>query len=215
MTTILGGARGSPLSRAQFDEVSKDPRLSHVCLKPVWVETMGDKDKKTSLRDLGNTDFFTKELDEMVLQKKIRFAVHSAKDLPDPLPEGLTIAAMTEGVDPRDCLVFRPHENLDSLPKNGKVGVSSVRREEMVRALREDLAFVDVRGTIGERLLLLENRFVDALAMAEAAIIRLGLHGLNRMILPGKAARHQGRLAVVIKSGDEEMLSLFSPLNVP
>lgn len=210
---ILVGARSSPLSRVQFEEVRADPLLGPCQLEPVWVETTGDLDKKTSLRNLGASNFFTKELDEMLLDHKIRVAIHSAKDLPDPLPQGLSLIALTKGVDPRDSLVFRNGDDLHLLPKEAKIATSSVRREEMIRSLRSDLQFVDLRGTISQRLALLESGAVDALVMAEAAIIRLQLTDLNRWILPGKTALHQGRLAILSRNGDVAMETLFAPLN--
>lgn len=210
---ILAGARSSPLSRVQFEEVRTDPLLKGCELAPVWVETTGDRDKKTSLRYLGASNFFTKELDEMLLAHQIRIAIHSAKDLPDPLPEGLSVIALTKGVDPRDSLVLRNGDDFYSLSKGAKIATSSLRREETVRSLRSDVTFVDLRGTIGERLALLEKGEVDALVMAEAAILRLQLTHLNRLFLPGAAAMHQGRLAVVARTGDREMEDLFSPLD--
>jgi len=203
---IRVGARSSPLSRAQFEEV----RCKVPCIEPVWVETTGDLDRKTSLRNLGQSDFFTKELDEMLLRGEIQAAIHSAKDLPEPLAEGLVIVALTKCIDPRDSLVFQG----ERLPRNAKIATSSARREETVRELYEDACFVDVRGNIGERLHLLETGVVDGVVIAEAALIRLGLQHLNRVFLPGETAKHQGRLAVVARSGDCEMRCLFEGLNV-
>lgn len=204
---FLIGARSSPLSRAQFEEMRSS--LVHELI-PVWVETTGDLDKKTSLRDLDKTNFFTKELDAMLLEGKIRAAVHSAKDLPDPLPLGLSIVALTTGKDSRDSLVFRRGENLEMA---ATIATSSQRREEIVRSLRPGLKFVDLRGTIGERLSLLEKGLVDGVVVAEAALIRLGLTHLNRMILPGDTASLQGRLAVVARTDDEEMRQVFASVD--
>src|SRR5690348_2176382 len=99
---ISVGARDSKLSQAQVDEVLLALRsvFPNVTFEPIWQKTIGDIDLKTSLQDLDKTDFFTKEIDEMVLQKKCRIGIHSAKDLPDPLPLGLSIVAITKGVDP-------------------------------------------------------------------------------------------------------------------
>lgn len=199
------GARNSPLSRAQFEEVRGAYELI-----PVWVETTGDIDKTTSLRHLDKTNFFTKELDEMLLRGEIRAAVHSAKDLPDPLPTGLSLIALTKGIDPRDSIVFRSGENLEMAKI---IATSSSRREDMVRLLRSHLQFVDLRGTIGERLSLLETGVVDGVVVAEAALIRLGLTHLHRLILPGETTPLQGRLAILARSEDEEMRRLFRPLD--
>ena len=204
---ILCGARDSPLSKAQFDEVQKQLSVS---LSPLFFKTIGDRDRKTSLRTLGKTDFFTRELDEALLKKVIRVAVHSAKDLPEPLPEGLSLIALTKGIDPRDCLVIRSDENLSSVRA---VATSSVSREDRVRALLPTAHFVDLRGTIQERLDRLTNREVDGVVVAEAALVRLRLRHLNRYFLPPPSTELQGQLAVVARSDDQEMRELFAPLN--
>jgi len=186
----------------------------HLQFEPVWVNTTGDIDKTTSLRHLGKTDFFTRELDQMLLSGEIRAAVHSAKDLPEPLPQGLAVAAMTRGVDPRDSLVLRPDESLATLPAGAVIATSSARREESVRLLRNDLKFIDLRGTIGERLEKLRTGEADGVVVAEAALIRLNLTHLNRIFLPGETAQNQGRLAILVREGDEEMKRLFAPHSV-
>jgi hydroxymethylbilane synthase len=179
----------------------------------MWVTTIGDRDQTTSLRSLDKTDFFTKEVDALVLSGQVRLGIHSAKDLPDPLPQGLYLAALTRGVDPSDALVFRQGEALHSLRKGARVGTSSVRREQMISTLRSDLVCVDIRGTIGHRLHLLENGTVDALIVAEAALIRLGLTSLSRLILPVSGAPLQGQLAVICSIEDKEMRELFSNID--
>lgn len=169
--------------------------------------TTGDKDLLTSLRDMGKTDFFTKEIDEGLLAKTFDIAIHSAKDLPDPLPQGLSLVGMTESIDPRDSLVIRPGY---TLKPNPIVGVSSERRETAVRQVWRDAVFRDIRGTIPGRLSLLDSGEYDAIVIAEAALIRLGLTERRRLFLPGETAQNQGRLALVSRSEDvEKFSSLF------
>jgi hydroxymethylbilane synthase len=175
---------------------------------PQWIETQGDKNKTLSLRDLDKTDFFTRELDELLLNSQVRLTIHSAKDLPEPLPVGLMVAALTIGLDPKDALVFK-----DALRPNCLVGTSSERREAAVRALYPEARFIDVRGTIGERLALLERGEVDTVVIAEAALLRLRLQHLRRLYLPGETAPGQGQLAIVCRSDDEEMQTLFRCLD--
>ena len=127
----------------------------------------------------------------MLLKGECRLAIHSAKDLPDPLPKGLCLAALTKGVDSSDSLVFREGEKL---PPNGVVATSSERREECVRLLYPDARFVDLRGNIQQRLSLLIQGRVDGVVVAEAALIRLGLTHLNRIKLPEK--RHLCKAAL-------------------
>ena len=179
------GARSSPLSRAQVEEFKLEFGIE---CEVVWVKTTGDIDKVTSLRTLDKTDFFTRELDQMLLRGEIDAAVHSAKDLPDPMPKGLWVAALSKGVDSRDSLVIKRE------PVR-LVATSSVRREESVRQLYPDCQFVDLRGTIQERL----EKDVDGVVVAEAALIRLNLTHLNRVFLQGETTPGQGKLAIVCR----------------
>jgi len=213
---IVVAARSSPLSRVQVDEVLAELRsfYSNIYFTSHWVTTTGDKDLVTSLRNMDKTNFFTNEIDQMLLEKKCRIAIHSAKDLPDPLPKGLRCIALTKGVDSSDVIVFRDGDSLSKLQKNAKVATSSIRREEMIKDLRKNFLCVDIRGTIEERLKKLDRGEVDALVIAEAALIRLGLTSRNRIQLPGPTALYQGQLAVVSREEDEEMVELFTCIDV-
>ncbi|HEY5259173.1 MAG TPA: hydroxymethylbilane synthase [Rhabdochlamydiaceae bacterium] len=212
LTKISISARASPLSRAQADEVLLElwQFQPSVSFEPHWLETTGDKDQKTSLRTLGKTDFFTKEVDALVLDGTCRIAIHSAKDLPDPLPKGLAMIALTRGVDPSDVLVFRDGE---TLPPQGIVGTSCERRENNVRALYPKAQCADIRGAIEKRLAQLDAGRFDAVVMAEAALLRLGLTHRTRIPLPGESAPLQGQLAIVARKDDGEMERLFSCLD--
>lgn len=213
---ISVGARDSNLSQAQVDEVLHALRRVHpeVGFEPVWQKTIGDKDLKTSLRELDKTDFFTKEIDDMLLAKKCRIGIHSAKDLPDPLIRGLSIVAITQGIDPSDALVLRDQERLETLPEGAIIGSSSVRRDEMIKRLRSDFKCVDIRGTIERRLSLLDRCDFDGVVIAEAALIRLNLTHRNRIRLNGQTLPLQGRLAIVAREEDREMAELFSCLDI-
>jgi hydroxymethylbilane synthase len=204
------GARSSRLSRAQVNEVYQELTTFYPDIRfiPTWVTTTGDHDLKTSLRTLDKTDFFTKEIDELQLQGEFRIALHSAKDLPEPLREGLQIVAITRGVDPSDSLVFN-HE----LPTGALIGVSSLRREENLLKWRPDLQFTDIRGTIDHRLALLDEGKVDGVVIAEAALIRLGITHRKRMRIEGETAPLQGKLAVIAQKRDNEMEQLFCCLD--
>lgn len=213
--TITVGARHSPLSRAQVQEVLQELQLHHphIVFKPQFIQSTGDKDLTISLRSLGKTDFFTKEIDEMLLKGECRVAIHSAKDLPEPLADGLAVIALTKGLDPSDALVMRPGDTLEGLSRGAKIATSSERREEAVSQLRQDLSFIDIRGTIGERLNKLETGEADGVVIAEAALIRLKLTHLNRIRLPGSTVPFQGQLAVLGREGDSEMRALFACLD--
>ena len=209
------GARASPLSKAQVKEIYEALQKyhSHVHFDIYYMSTIGDRDQATSLRTLDRTDFFTKDIDAWVLQGCGRLGIHSAKDLPIPLAKGLTLFCLTRGVDPSDSLVLRPYETLENLPSGAKIATSSIRREEMVKQLRSDLTFFDLRGTIEQRLAKLETGEADGIVVAEAALIRLELTHLNRIRLPGTTAEGQGQLAVVGREMDQEIKDLFTCLD--
>lgn len=196
------GARDSRLSRAQVEEFFLE--FPHLVFEAIWFKTTGDLDQKTSLRTLEKTDFFTKELDLALLAREIDIAVHSAKDLPDPLSPGLVLAVLTKGVDPSDVLVFNKE-----LPLGGRVGTSSLRREKNILEWRPDLKCIDIRGTIEQRLALLDEGHVEGIVMAEAALIRLQWTHRKRMKFPGETAPLQGRLAVVCREEDLDLFNLI------
>jgi hydroxymethylbilane synthase len=210
--TITLGARKSPLSQAQVEEVIGELHFYHPSIKfqTTYVDTTGDIDQKTSLRGLDKTDFFTKEIDTMVLTGQCRAGIHSAKDLPEPLPKGLYLAALTKGVDSADVLVLRPGVLLNELPPQSRIATSSERREDVVRQMRSDVNFVDIRGGIGQRLAKLDKGEVDGVVIAEAALIRLKLTHLNRVKLPGPTAEFQGQLAIVVHEDDLELQTILS-----
>jgi len=211
---IKVGTRKSPLALAQVEEVLQEIRLfdPNVEFEVIAIDTSGDKDKKTSLRSMDKTDFFTREIDELLLTQKCHIAIHSAKDLPEPLPKGLFLASITKGVDSSDSLVLRENVRFQDLPKGAVIATSSKRREEAVQSLRDDFVFVDIRGTIHERLEQLYSKTVDGVVIAEAALIRLKLNP-NREALPGLTTLNQGRLAVVCREDDPKMRTLFSVIH--
>lgn len=213
--SVRVGGRPSPLSVKQIEEVERavTPFTSSL-LEKVLIPTRGDLDKTSSLRPLERTNFFTNTIDAALLNGEIDVAVHSAKDLPDPIPEGLEIVAITEGVDSRDALVFQEGESFWTLPKGAIIATSSTRREALVQKLRGDFRFRDVRGTINERLDYLKKGFADGVVVALASLIRLDLLHLPYLILDGETPPLQGKLAVVARVGDEQMKDLFQPLDV-
>lgn len=210
-TPIRVAGRTSPLSLRQIDEVLTELQTwrCDIEFEVHPVETYGDRDQSTSLRLLENTDFFTREVDALVLQGLCQVAIHSAKDMPSILPEGLAIAAITKGVDPADSLVMRSGMSFDTLPPGARIATSSIRREAALRELRPDFTFCDLRGTIHKRLALLDTAKIEGVIIAEAALIRLQMTHLNRFRLSIPTAKGQGQLAVVARCEDEAMLNLF------
>lgn len=201
------GARSSPLSKIQAQEVLSELQVHHpgISFSPVWVQTTGDHDQTTSLRHLEKSDFFTRELDLMLQQSQIRISIHSAKDLPEPLADTLSVVALTKGVDPRDVLVISPK----GLPERPVIATSSLRRKEEIEKRFPNAVTVDIRGTIEARLSQLDSGQIDGVVMAQAALIRLSIHNRPVIELEGFAAL-QGRLVVLARKEDVEMASLFS-----
>ena len=204
-------ARSSPLSRLQTEEILQEIKQSHphVEFACQFLKTTGDLDQKTSLRILNKTDFFTKELDQLVHSGKYDISIHSKKDLPEPLPTDLVVIATTHGKDPGDSLVLRKNETFESLPTGSTIATSSIRREDMIRKLRSDLNFADLRGPIEKRLEHLEKGSADGAVIAEAALLRLVLNP-NRIRLPGPTVPGQGQLAIVAHKDNQKMAELFA-----
>jgi hydroxymethylbilane synthase len=212
------GTRTSPLALAQVREIAEALKTvaPDVELEIISMDTMGDRDKKTPISEMEGTDFFTREIDQALLTNQIDLAVHSAKDLADQVPEGIVIAATTRSVDPYDVLVSKDHLKLRDLPKGARVGTSSERRKNQLRAYRPDLKLVDIRGTMGERLDKLFSEDLDAIVIAGAGLIRLGLgHRITERISFDILKPHplQGSLAVAVRAGDEEFKTLLGKLD--
>ena len=166
------------------------------------IVTCGDKDKLTPLSQVEGANFFTKEIDEALLNAEVDVAVHSSKDLPDILPDGLVVLFETKSVSPYDALVSRDNLKFRQLPSGWRIGASSLRRKDEIRALRPDLEIVDVRGNIQERLSLIKQDKVDAVVVAHAALIRLGLEDRISEVFPLSIFQthpKQGCLSIIVK----------------
>lgn len=203
--TFRIGTRKSPLAVKQVDEaIASLKRLyPDIEVDVIPIDTYGDGDKDTPISDIEGSDFFTREIDQALLKGEIDFAIHSAKDLPDRLAQGLELVFTTESIDPYDCLVSKSGLKLDELPKGAKIGTSSLRRKTQLKKYRSDFEIIDIRGNIGERLEKLENSDLDAIVIAAAGLIRLGLEHRMTQKIPFEILRPhplQGSLAVVTKS---------------
>ncbi|MFT3739915.1 MAG: hydroxymethylbilane synthase [Breznakibacter sp.] len=199
--------RNSNLALVQCDEVAA--LLPQVVIDLVPVLSLGDKDKNTSLMGEAPADFFTRELDEALLNNEADIAVHSAKDLPYPLREGLMVVALLPAADQSDSLVGRQNLRLAELPLGATVGTSSKKRAGQLAALRPDLKIASIRGTIEERIAQVDNGHVDALIVATCALDRLGLRHRASEVLLFETHPLQGHLAVVAKKGNNEVEELF------
>lgn len=168
----------------------------------VYFDTEGDTDKTTPISDVEGTGFFTGTIDNALQKGVIDIAVHSAKDLPPILPNGIEVMLMTESIDPSDVLVSKNNLRLFGLPAGARIGASSARRKAQIAACRPDLDISDIRGNIDERIEKLDRGEYDAIVVAGAAMKRLGLENRITEVLPFEADPLQGRLAVTARSSD-------------
>ena len=216
--TFRVGTRTSPLALRQVDEVSGYLRKFYpdIEIEVVGIDTYGDKDRITPISDIEGTDFFTREIDIALLRGEIDFSVHSAKDLPDRIPSGLYIAAITESIDYYDALVSKNNLILEQLSYGARIGVSSQRRRMQLEAYRNDFQIADIRGNIQERLKILTETDLDALVIAACALLRLGLgHRITQKIPFEILKPHplQGALAVVTRKEDSDLIKLIANID--
>ena len=212
MKILIAGTRGSRLAMAQTISVI-DALDYKVEIKK--ISTRGDKLTDVALAKIEGKGFFTKELDQALLAGDINFAVHSLKDLPTILPDGLIIAAIPPRESPRDVIVG-PYKKLTSLPKNAKVGTSSLRRRAELLHNRDDLNIADLRGNIDTRIKKLNKGQYDAIIVAEAGLKRLNY--TNYSPLPPKLfipAVCQGALGITARKDDKDVLKIFSEMEDP
>jgi len=193
---LVIASRGSQLALWQARWVSaRLLELGHQCRIEI-IKTTGDRITDVPLAKVGTKGLFTKEIEEALLDGRADLAVHSLKDLPTELPEGLVLAAVPEREDPRDAVVGKP---LADLPPGAKVGTSSLRRAAQLRKLRPDLVIESVRGNLDTRLRKLDEGQYDAILLAAAGLKRLGWGDRIAEILPAEtmcSAVGQGALAI-------------------
>ena len=214
MRTLRLGTRPSRLAVKQAEEIRR--LLPEIDFEIVVISTAGDEDKTTPLTETEGTDFFTGELETAILEGRIDAAVHSAKDLEENPPAGLTTAAVTVSVSGHDCLVSRNGLPLSALPRGAIVGTSSKNRKEAILRYRSDLAIKNIRGDIDERLAQLDGGKFDAIVVAHAALIRLGYEDRVAEIVPDTIARPhplQGRLAVQVLKTREDLVRIFEGID--
>ena len=213
-TRVVVGSRASPLSLAQNDEVLAPLKKLHpeTEFAVVPMTTLGDRAKDAPLLSMGR-GMFVKEIALALLRGDIDFAVHSAKDVPSEIPEGLTLAAIGERRDPRDALVNRWGVGFDGLPAGARLGTSSPRRTAQLRARRTDIEFLPIRGNVGTRLDKAGGDDYDGVVLAAAGIQRLGRETEIAEYLPTDWCTPdagQGALAVQARSGDARVLDILT-----
>jgi hydroxymethylbilane synthase len=221
--TIRIGSRKSQLALVQTYWVQEQLQKSFpdITFEVHTMSTQGDKILDVALAKIGDKGLFTKELELGMLNQEIDFAVHSLKDLPTNLPEGLMLAAITERENPADALVVHEKhkdKQIDTLPEGAVIGTSSLRRLAQLRHHFPHFTFKDVRGNLITRLAKLDAGEYDALILAAAGLERLGMSDRVHQVLPKEISLHavgQGALGIECRADDSELLSLLKAIEHP
>jgi hydroxymethylbilane synthase len=223
-TPLRIGTRGSPLALAQTEEVRSRLAAAHPglaepgVLETVVIRTTGDKVFDRPLADIGGKGLFTKEIDEAMLAGGIDVAVHSMKDLPTWLPDGIVLACTLPREDPRDALICAGARSLARLPAGSVVGTASLRRKAQILHRRPDLRVVPVRGNVHTRLRKVAAGEVDATLLALAGLRRLGMgDAATAVIEPDEMlpAVAQGAIGLTCRTGDRSVRDLLAALDHP
>jgi len=239
MTRLILGTRGSKLALTQSEMMAAALRAAHpgLTVELQIISTKGDRILDVALSAVGDKGLFVKELEQALLDREVDFCVHSCKDLPSGVPDGLTLAAFPQRADSRDTLVVKAEVrdaaqlSILTLPAGTVVGTSSLRRASQIRAVRSDLVLQDVRGNVDTRLRKLAEGQYDALVLASAGLDRLSFTDATLdgprpfeavdarfvslpippdQMLPSVA---QGILAIECRAGDDVTISLLAALD--
>jgi hydroxymethylbilane synthase len=211
------GTRGSALALWQARSISESLRIvTGVESELVIVKTSGDKFQQTKFSDMGTKGVFIKELEDALLERRVDLAVHSMKDVPTEIPDGLTIAAICKRHDVRDALLSSSGASLQSLPAGSRVGTSSLRRKSQLLYVRNDLQILDLRGNVDTRIEKLKRGDYDAIVLAKAGLDRLGLSANITEVLPTEVclpAAGQGAIGIETRADDADTLRILAALN--
>ena len=219
-STIRIGSRKSELALVQTYWVQEQlqQHFPNIQFDVETMSTQGDKILDVALSKIGDKGLFTKELELGMLQNKTDLAVHSLKDLPTNLPEGLMLGCVSERVNPADALVVHEKnkdKQLDSLPEGAVVGTSSLRRLAQLRYHFPHLTFKDIRGNVNTRLKKLDAGEYDAIILAVAGLQRLKMSDRIHQIIPAEISLHavgQGALGIECREGDAKVLEVIKAL---
>jgi hydroxymethylbilane synthase len=217
--TVRIGTRGSPLALAQAHEVRDRLVAAHgmapEAIEIVVISTKGDRVQDRELKEIGGKGLFTEEIEAQLLSGDIDLAVHSSKDMPTKLPEGLALTAFLEREDPRDAFIGKAAPTLDALPRGAIVGTSSLRRQALVRRARPDVEVVGFRGNVQTRLKKLEDGVAHATLLANAGLRRLGMADVITDLIAMDVfppAPGQGAICIEGRTGDTRTDALVAPL---
>ncbi|MFC1474419.1 hydroxymethylbilane synthase [bacterium] len=218
MNKLVAGTRRSLLARTQtgmvmtmLSDIFPDTEIDEKI-----IVTKGDRILDSPLSKIGDKGLFTREIEEQLIGGEIDFAVHSFKDLPTELPDGLEIGAVLAREKPDDVLVAGPNATLENLPTGSKVGTGSLRRKAQLLRIRPDLQPTEIRGNVNTRIEKFESGEYDAVILAAAGIIRIGVEDKISQFIAHPEWHHavaQGAIAVEIRSGDDRIKSFIKKLD--
>lgn len=217
-TTIKIGTRGSKLALAQSNLIKEIIEKRHTGLNVdlVIIKTKGDKIIDSPLSKIGGKGLFVKEIEEALLNDRIDIAVHSIKDVPAELPEGLCIPFFPEREDPSDAFLSLKYDNFKGLPRGARVGTGSLRRSSQLLNIRKDIKIIPVRGNVDTRIGRLESGELDAIILATSGLNRMGISSkIKERLSPERLipAVGQGALGLEIRENDKLCHDLLKFIN--
>lgn len=216
---IVVGTRGSKLALTQTNWVIEQLKKNYPSIEfeVKIIKTKGDLIQNVSLDKIGDKGLFVKEIEQQLLDKQIDIAVHSMKDMPSSLPEGLKFAGIPKREDPRDVLVLKDgYKSLEDLPKGAKVGTGSKRRKYQLLNHRPDLEIVPIRGNIDTRIRKIQDENLDAVVLAASGLLRAGFEEKIGYYIPENImipAPAQGALAIEIRKNSPEIEEVINSLS--
>lgn len=219
-THLSIGTRGSALALAQATLVQQQiiKEHPHLSVDLEIIKTTGDKIQDVPLAKIGGKGLFTKEIELAILAGEVDLGVHSMKDVPTEVPEGLVIGITTVREDPRDAFISRKYASLKEVPPGGRIGTGSLRRKAQLLHLRPDVEIVPLRGNVDTRLRKLVEENLDGVILATAGLRRLGRAGEITAIIPADImvpAIGQGALGLEYRQDDEETRDILAFLDDP
>lgn len=215
---VVVGTRGSQLALSQtkwiIDQLkTKNPEVD---FEVKVIKTKGDLIQNVSLDKIGDKGLFVKEIEQQLLNNNIDLAVHSMKDMPSILPQGLTFASVPKREDVRDVLILKKdYANINELPNGAKIGTGSKRRKYQLLQLRPDLNIVDIRGNVEKRIEKITTQGLDGIVLAAAGLVRIGLTSCITQYLPVEKmipAPAQGALAIEVRTNDSNIIKIANTL---
>ena len=215
---IVVGTRGSKLALIQTNWVINEIKKSYpnIDFEVRVIKTKGDLVQNVSLDKIGDKGIFVKEIEDQLLNKQIDMAIHSMKDMPSKLPDGLKFASVPKREDPRDVLILKEgYNSIDDLPKGAKIGTGSKRRKYQLLKLRPDLNIVSIRGNIDTRIRKIEDENLEGIVLAAAGILRANMEEYISCYIPMDImipAPAQGALAIEIRDNDLEIENIIKCL---